>query len=272
MNALEGFISIFNFIRPVIDIGIMTFILYKAYEIIVKTNAMQIIKAAVVVAVFYAVAFILELETMLWIISKLAPGLAIAFAIVFQPELRKVFLKIGQNGIFMFGSRSRHTYVDSVIIAAETLSKMKKGMLVVFSRHTKLDDIIETGTQLNADISQALLVTIFGHETPLHDAACVVQNGKVIAAGCFLPLSEQYDIKKSFGTRHRSALGLSEISDAVILVVSEETGAISLAYDSKLHYDLKPSQITKILENLLDISADQKTIEDTIDESKTTLR
>lgn len=268
MNAFDGFRAVYDVIRPIIDIGIITFLLYKAYQIIVKTNAVQIIKAGIVVALFYGLAYILKLSTLFWILGKLAPGFAIAFAIVFQPELRKVFLKIGQNELFTFGSRSRHTYVDTVVVAAETLSKLKKGMLVVFTRHTRLDDIIETGTKLNADISSALLVTIFGHETPLHDAACIVQSGKVLAAGCFLPLSEQYDIKKTFGTRHRAALGLCETTDAVVLVVSEETGAISLAYDSKLHYDLKTSQVTKILENLLEVSSAQRTIEDTIDESK----
>jgi len=268
LSAFDNLIHIYNFLRPLIDIGIMAFILYKAYEIIVKTNALQIIKAALVVAMAYAVAVILHLNMLLWVMQKLGPGLVICFAIVFQPELRKVFLKLGQSQWFTFGNRSKHTYVDTVIIAAEMLSKMKRGMLVVFTRHTKLDDIIETGTRLDANLSSALLVTIFGHDTPLHDAACVVQNGKVIAAGCFLPLSEQYDIKKTFGTRHRAALGLSEISDAVVLVVSEESGAISLAYDSQLHYDLSPAQITKQLEKLLDMTAEQKNIEDTIDENK----
>lgn len=268
MNAFENLIHFYDFVRPVFDIGIMAFFLYKAYEIIVKTNALQIIKAAIVVAMAYAVALLLHLSMVLWVLQKLAPGLVICFAIVFQPELRKVFLKIGQSQWFTFGNRSKHTYVDTIIIAAEMLSKMKRGMLVVFVRHTKIDDIIETGTRLDADLSSALLVTIFGHDTPLHDAACIVQNGKIISAGCFLPLSEQYDIKKTFGTRHRAALGMSEISDAVVLVVSEESGAISLAYDSQLHYDLKPSQITKQLEKLLEMTPDQKTIEDTIDENK----
>ncbi len=268
MNAFENLVQVYNFITPFVDIGIMAFILYKAYEIIVRTNALQIIKAAIVVAMAYAVALLLHLSMMLWVLQKLAPGLVICFAIVFQPELRKVFLKLGQSQWFTFGNRSRHTYVDTVIIAAEMLSKMKRGMLVVFTRHTKIDDIIETGTRLDADLSSALLVTIFGHDTPLHDAACVVQNGKIIAAGCFLPLSEQYDIKKTFGTRHRAALGMSEISDAVVLVVSEESGAVSLAYDSQLHYDLSPTQITKQLEKLLDMTPAQKTIEDTIDENK----
>jgi diadenylate cyclase len=269
MNAFDSLLAAYDFIRPILDVGILTFILYKAYEIIIKTNAMQIIKAAIIVSLAYAAALLLNLSTLLWLLNILAPGLVISFAIVFQPELRKVFLKLGQSGWFTFGNRSRHTYVDSVLIAAEMLSKQRRGMLAVFMRRTKMDDIIDTGTRLNADLSSSLLVTIFGHDTPLHDGACFIQSGKLIAAGCFLPLSEQYDIKKTFGTRHRAALGLSEVTDSVVLVVSEETGAISLAYDSKLHYDLTIEQLTKILENQLELTPDQYTIEDTVDERKT---
>lgn len=271
MNAFDDIVRILDYVRPVLDVGIMAFLLYKAYEIIVKTNALQIIKAALIFAMGYALALFFRLDMLIWILQKVAPGLVICFAIVFQPELRKVFLKIGQSQWFTFGNRSKHTYVDTVVIAAEILSKMKRGMLVVFMRHTKLDDIIESGTKLNADLSSALLVTIFGHDTPLHDAACIVQNGKIISAGCFLPLSEQYDIKKTFGTRHRAALGVSESTDAVVLVVSEESGAISLAYDSNLYYDLNTNQVTKQLEKLLDLTPEQRSIEDTIDENKGTL-
>jgi diadenylate cyclase len=268
MNQFENLIRIYDFVRPVIDIGILTFLLYKAYQIITKTNALQLIKAAVTVVLSYAIAVLLKLDTLLWIFNVIAPGLMMAFAIVFQPELRKVFLKLGQAEWFTFGSRAKHSYVDSVLIAAEMLSKQKRGMLVAFMRRTKLDNILSTGTRLNADLSSSLLVTIFGHNTPLHDGACFIQGGKVVAAGCFLPVSEQYDIKKTFGTRHRAALGLSEASDCVVLVVSEETGAYSLAYDSKLHYDLTMEQLTKILERQLEITPDQKIIEDTVDEHK----
>lgn len=268
MNQFETLIKIYDFIRPVLDIGIITFLLYKAYQLITKTNAIQLIRAAVVVVLSYAVAVILQLRTLLWIFSVIAPGLMMAFAIVFQPELRKVFLKLGQAEWFTFGSRAKHSYVDSVLIAAEMLSKQKRGMLAVFMRRTKLDNILSTGTRLNADLSSSLLVTIFGHNTPLHDGACFIQGGKILAAGCFLPVSEQYDIKKTFGTRHRAALGLCEVSDCVVLVVSEETGAYSLAYDSKLHYDLTMDQVTRILEHQLDITPDQQIIEDTIDEHK----
>ena len=142
------------------------------------------------------------------------------------------------------------------------LSNQKRGMLVAFARKNELKDIMDTGVRLNADLSSSLLVTIFGHDTPLHDGACIIQGGKVLAAGCFLPLSEQYDIKKTFGTRHRAALGLSEETDSIVLVVSEETGAISLAFDSKLHYDLKMDQLTKILETQLELTPDSYTEEE----------
>ncbi|MCL2319353.1 MAG: DNA integrity scanning protein DisA nucleotide-binding domain protein, partial [Treponema sp.] len=128
----------------------------------------------------------------------------------------------------------------------------KRGMLVVFSRRVNIKNIIETGTRLNADISFSLIVKVFEFDTPLHDGAMVIQNNRIVAAGCFLPLSEQQDIKKSFGTRHRAALGISEQSDVVVLVVSEETGAISLAFDGRIYYDLSPIEVTRKLKELLD--------------------
>ncbi len=269
MNNFEGFLSIYSYIRPILDIGILTFLLYKSYELIVRTNSAQVLKAAVIIAIAYAVVIIFDLTTLKWILNMITPVLVVGFAIVFQPEIRKILLRLGQSEWFSFGNRSKHTYVDQVLYAATQLSQQKRGMLAVFLRRTKLDNIINQGTKINADLSTSLLVTIFGHDTPLHDGACFIQDGKLVAAGCVLPLSEQYDIKKTFGTRHRAALGLSEQSDSVVLVVSEETGAISLAYDSKLHYDLTMEQLTRILESLLELTPDAKTIEDTIDEQKT---
>lgn len=268
MHEYETLLKIYNYIRPFLDIGILAFIFYKVYIIVFKTNGIQIIKGAVLIALAYISAMILKLETILWILNIIAPGLLVCFAIVFQPELRKIFLKLGEREWFTFGHRSKHTYVDSVLIAAEMLSKQRRGMLCVFLRSNKVENIIETGTKINADLSTSLLVTIFGHDTPLHDGACFIQGGKLLAAGCFLPLSEQYDIKKTFGTRHRASLGLAESCDAVVLVVSEETGAISLAYDSKLHYDLSMDELISTLEHLLDITSDSNKIEDTVDENK----
>lgn len=269
MLAAERLWTVYNAVRPFLDIAILAFVLYKAYQIIISTNSIQILRGIVIIAVAYMTARILHLETLLWILSSLAPGFFVVFAVVFQPEIRKMFLRLGQKEWFSFGNRSRHSYVDSVLIAAEILSKQKRGMLAVFVRHTKLDDIVKTGTRINADLSSSLLVTIFGHDTPLHDGACIIQGGKVLSAGCFLPLSEQYDIKKTFGTRHRASLGLAETTDAVVLVVSEETGAISLSYDSRLHYNLSMKELTETLVYLLDVTSDQYKLEDTVDEYKT---
>ena len=268
MNTQDILLKVYAYAKPFIDIGILSFLLYKAYQVIFLTKAAQLIKAALIVGIFYALVVILALTTLTWIFNTIAPGLIIALAIVFQPELRLILLKISQAEWFAFGKRSRHTYVDSVLIAAEMLSKQKRGMLAVFLRKTNHDEQMKSGTRINADVSSNLLVTIFGHDTPLHDGACFIQNGKILYAGCFLPLSNNYDIKKTFGTRHRAALGMSEAGDAITLVVSEESGAISLAYEGKLHYDLTLEQITKILESELEITAREKNIEDTIDEHK----
>lgn len=269
MNGFDKLLHFYDYIRPVLDIAVLSFILYKVYDFLFKTNGVQMLKAVVIFAIAYAIAVLLDLTTILWLLNIVAPALVIAFALIFQPEIRKFFIRIGQNGWFAFGNRSKHTYVDAVLIAAEMLSSQKRGMLAVFLRHTQHENIIQTGTRLNADLSSSLLMTIFGKDTSLHDGACFIQGGKLVAAGCFLPTSDNYTIKKTFGTRHRAALGLSEVSDAVVLVVSEETGALSLAYDAKLNYDLSLSEVRKVLENLLDITPEEKVLEDTVDEQKT---
>ncbi len=240
------------YIRPALDILLLAYLVYKAYEVMVKTQAIQLVKGALILAVFYAAAFFLQLTTVTWILNVLAPGLVIALAIVFQPELRKIFMHLGQGSIFRGAARPRITQVEAVLNAVERLSSMRRGALVVFARNVGLKNIIDTGTRLDCLMSSSLVVTIFGHDTPLHDGALIVQEGRVAAAGCFLPLSEQQDIRKSFGTRHRAALGLSEEADAVVLVVSEETGALSLAYESKLYYGLAPEQVRRRLGELLD--------------------
>lgn len=268
MEFIKKVGSLYLVIQPVLDISILAFILYMAYGILVKTQAVQLLKGAITLLLIYALAFLLRLNTLLWLLNILAPGLLIGVAIVFQPELRKIFLKIGQSDWLRLGKRSKHSHLDSVLTAAEILSNRRRGMLTVFIRRNNLKDIAETGTRLNADLTSSLLVTIFGHDTPLHDGASIVQGGRIVAAGCFLPLSEQQDIRKTFGTRHRAALGLSEETDAVVLIVSEETGAMSLAYDSKLYYDLTSAEITRQLEGLLDLGTDASQEEDTDNEHK----
>ncbi|MEW5815576.1 MAG: diadenylate cyclase, partial [Spirochaetota bacterium] len=180
--------------------------------------------------------------------------LVIIIAIVFQPELRNIFTRIGQGEWFKFSSRSKSYHFDSILNAVEILAGARRGSLIVFPRKVGIKNIIDTGTRLNAELSSRLILTVFGHDTPLHDGAMIVQSGRILAAACFLPLSEQADIRRSFGTRHRAALGLAEATDAVVLIVSEESGAVSLAYNANLFYDLSIDETRRTLKNLFEIS------------------
>ncbi|MDR1095284.1 MAG: diadenylate cyclase CdaA [Spirochaetaceae bacterium] len=241
-----------NIIRPALDVALLAFLLYKLFGLLVKTQAVQMARGAVVLALVFAIAYLFKLSTLQWILRSLAPGLLVVIAVVFQPELRKLITRLGFEGFFRPDKKPRLGQHESIITACETLSEEKRGALIVFSRRNNLRDIIETGTRLNAEISSSLIRCVFEFDTTLHDGAMVIQNGRIIAAGCILPLSEQQEIKKSFGTRHRAALGMSEHSDAVILVVSEETGAISLAFEGQLHYDLSAGEVHRKLRALLD--------------------
>jgi len=252
MNWYQKLIEFFNLLRPVMDIALLTFLLYKAYDLLVKTQAGQLIKGASFLALIYGIAYIFKLTTLQWLLGIIAPGLFVVIAIVFQPELRKIIIRLGQGELFRLDNKPRLGQMEAVLTAAEILSQQRRGALVVFPRKVSIKDIIDSGTRLNAELSSSLIVTIFAFDGPLHDGAVILQGGRIAAASCLLPLSEQQNIQKSFGTRHRAALGMSEHSDAVILVVSEETGAISLAYESKLYYDLSPLEIQRKLKDLLD--------------------
>ncbi len=242
-----------DIIIPVIDIAIVAFLLYKVYTTVSQTNAVQMIKIFVYMACLYLLAYLLQLSTILWGYKNLTPIIIIILAIIYQPELRRAFTRLwsGGRGLFRFGSQTTSEQIDTIINALDVLSTKRRGALIVFPRKLGVKGILESGTRLNADLSSALLLTIFDHDTPLHDGAVLVQGRKVLSAGCFLPLSEQADIRKSFGARHRAALGMAEDTDAVVLIVSEETGAMSLAYNANLYYDLVPDTIHKMLIALL---------------------
>jgi diadenylate cyclase len=252
MIWIQRLITVFDQIRPILDVALLAFLLFKGYELLAKTQALQLIKGAGLVVLIYGIAFLFKLSTLLWVLNILTPGMFIAVAIVFQPELRKIFMRLGQGDFFRPDAKPNLGQLEAVVNAAEMLSQQRRGMLAVFPRKTNIRNIIETGTRINAEISSSLIIAIFQFDGPLHDGAMVIQNGRIVAAGCVLPLSEQQEILASFGTRHRASLGMSEQSDAVVLVVSEETGALSLAFDSKLFYDLSTIEVTRKLNELLD--------------------
>ncbi|MBQ7367014.1 MAG: diadenylate cyclase CdaA [Spirochaetaceae bacterium] len=261
MNVFPAFGSVYDYISPVLDVCFLTFILYKAYEVLVKTNGLQLLKVVIILGIAYVLATILKLKLILWILNALTPSLLVGFFVVFQPEVRKMILRLGQTE-WRPSKKKKHMYVDSVLTSAEELSQRRRGMLVVFAGKTDIQGVIDSGTIINAHITSSLLSTIFEFDTKLHDGAVVIRGGKIISAGCFLPVSEQYDIEKTFGTRHRAALGLSEQTDAIILVVSEETGALSIACESRLYYDLSLDQVRRMLEDHLELSDENFTSEE----------
>jgi len=263
MNWYQKILELYNIIRPIMDVALLAFLLYKAYDLLQKTQAGQLMRGAGFLALIYGIAYLLKLNTLQWLLNVLAPGLFVVIAIVFQPELRKIISHLGQGELFRLDNKPRLGQLDAVLTAAEILSQQRRGALVVFPRKISLRNIIETGTRLNAELSSSLIVTIFAFDGPLHDGAVVLHGSRIAAAGCLLPLSEQQDIRKSFGTRHRAALGMSEQTDAVIVVVSEETGAISLAYESKLYYDLALMELERKIKELLDKTVRGKSGEET---------
>jgi diadenylate cyclase len=254
LDWLNNSIIFRDYIRPVIDVLILAFIIYKGYQILVQTRAVQLIKGALILALIYLVAVFLELKTLLWVLNLFGPGIVIGVAIIFQPELRKIFTRLGQQSWFRIPSTTNPYHFESVMNSVEILSDARRGSLIVLARKVGLKSVIETGTRLDAELSSSLIITVFSQDTPLHDGAIVIQEGKIVAAGCFLPLSEQMDIRKSFGTRHRAALGLAEETDAVVIVVSEENGSVSLAYDANLLYDLSIDEVSKRLKVLFEFS------------------
>jgi diadenylate cyclase len=232
-----------------LEIGVLSYVFYRFYMAVAQTKAQQIIKIVFSLIAIFSISYAAKLQTFLWIFRHLTVPLVIFLCVVYQPELRRAFTQMfsGRSRFFRLGVQTTAEQVDTILNACNVLVSKNRGALIVFTRHLGIKGVIDSGTKLNADLSSALILTVFDHDTPLHDGAMIIQGGKILAAGCYLPLSEQTDIKKSFGTRHRAALGLAEESDAIVLIVSEETGAISLTYNANLYYDLDTPTVKRML-------------------------
>ncbi|MFA7128585.1 MAG: diadenylate cyclase CdaA, partial [Sphaerochaeta sp.] len=245
-DAIQNLLAFF---RPALQVGVLAWVFYRFYEAIAQTKAQQIVKIIIVLFASYAISYILKLEVLLWFFKIIAVPATIFICIVYQPELRRSFTQLwsGRSRLFRLGTQTTTgDQIDSILNACNVLVNKRRGALIVFPRRLGIKNIIDSGTRVNADLSTSLILTVFDHDTPLHDGAMIIQNGRIVAAGCYLPLSEQTDIKKSFGTRHRAALGMAEESDAVVLIVSEETGSISMTYNANLYYDLDPNTIKRM--------------------------
>ena len=242
-------------LNDILDILIVTFIIYSLLSFIRETRAQQLLKGLTIIIVAYFAADFLKLHTISWILKGTFTIGIFALIVVFQPEIRRALEVMGRTHFTNRGraavdkEQAKHT-VDEIVAAIDSFSKSRTGALLVFERETVLEDIIETGTVINADVSRELLGNLFYVGSPLHDGAAIIRSNKVIAAGCVLPLTENKELNKSLGTRHRAGIGITENSDCLTLIVSEETGVISAAENGKLERFLDKKSVEKILFDL----------------------
>lgn len=238
-------------ITDVIDIFIVSFMFYKLFALIRGTRATQLIRGILFIFIGSKLSEFFKLYTISWILNNAVTVGFIAILIVFQPELRRILEHIGNNKLLkpvnFEESRSNANVIEEIVKATYSLAGKKIGALMVLERKTGLRDIIETGISLNSDISYELLMNIFIPNTPLHDGAVVISNDHIIAASCFLPLTDNKQISMELGTRHRAGIGISEKSDAIVIVVSEETGYVSICEKSKINRNVSKEYLLNYL-------------------------
>jgi len=239
-------------IRDIFDILIVAMAFYKILMLIRETRAEQLIKGLFVLFALTKISEWLELYTLNWILDTTMTVGLIAILIVFQPELRRGLEYIGRSRFFTkslmeIKSESLNEVFDEIVDAVASLSRQKIGALIVMERETGLNEVVETGTRIDGKVTSDLLINIFIPNTPLHDGAVIIKDDKIKAAGCFLPLTDNTSLSKDLGTRHRAALGISERSDCLVIVVSEETGSISIAERGSLARYLDTKTLKQIL-------------------------
>ncbi len=243
----------------VLDVLIVTAIIFKLYQFLKGGVAIRMFVGLLLILLFSVLGELMNMSALTWIMSSLKTVWVLAFVIIFQPELRRLLIYLGQNRVIRTIVRVGDLeFIDQIIKTALDLSKKNYGALIVLTRDMGLKNIIETGIAVQARLSEQLLSSIFNPRSPLHDGAVVVQNDIILAAKCLLPLSQNPDIDPALGTRHRAALGLSEQSDALVLVVSEETGMISYAEDGKLVRGLTESLLRKKLNEVFTAQPGEK--------------
>lgn len=246
------YFSIINF-WDIVDIIIVAYLIYKIIDLIRKTSSYSIAKGLLVLLVVLWLSSALNLTMINWLIKKAVDIGIIALVILFQPEIRKFLSKVGNRGFWaLFPKKIQNAseiegVINQTVVACQNLAETKTGALIIFEREYKLNDIMATGTIVNADVTSELLKNIFYPKAPLHDGALIIRDCRIAAAGCVLPLTNNTNLSKDLGMRHRAGLGASEQSDALVVVVSEETGAISVAAEGMLKRNLNRDTFEKIL-------------------------
>ncbi|MCU0651725.1 MAG: diadenylate cyclase CdaA [Candidatus Omnitrophica bacterium] len=239
--------------KTIIEIAILWFLIYHIMLFFEGTRAIQVLRGIIIILVAFFVIQRMNLEVVDWIFTKLFAISVIAILVIFHPEIRQGLARLGQRHLFGTALREEeiNLILSEIINATELLSREKIGALIAIEKNDSLNPYIESGVAIDAKVSSDLIQTIFTPKSLLHDGALIIQHGRAIAAGCLFPLSESQDINRMFGTRHRAALGLSEETDAVIIIVSEERQDMSLVYQGKLHKDLSRETILSKIKELL---------------------
>lgn len=242
-----------RFISLIIDLAIVIFLGYKFIKMAKNSRVWQLVKGIALLIILTAVSGWIHLDILHYILTSIMTYGVIVMIVIFQPELRRGLEQLGTNKLTKFFGIDKDIITKTkediykIVIAAEELSKNKTGGLIVIERDIKIGDIIETGVEINAEVSPQLLVNLFVPNTPLHDGAVVISNNKIAAAACILPLANDKEIAKELGTRHRAAIGISKETDSIAVVVSEETGKISIAKDGTLIADVNEETLKKLL-------------------------
>ncbi len=243
-------------VTDIIDILLIAYIIFKAIAFLRESRAGQLVKGLFILLAIYLISSWLDLTTMQWVLSRVVDSIIIAAAVIFQPELRRILEKMGRTNfgrgqLFEDDATIISKCIDSVSRAAGVMQENRVGALIVLERKTQLGEVINTGTVLDAEASSSMINNIFFPKSPLHDGAMIIRNGRIYAAGCILPLTQREDLSLQLGTRHRAAIGMTENSDAVVLVVSEETGIISLAINGKITRNYNPVSVGAELKRLM---------------------
>ena len=246
-------------IIDIIDILIVAAIIYELLLLTRHTRGSALLKGLFLLLVIMVVSNLLGLKSLNWLLLAILQNGALVLVILFQPELRKALERMGRSRLLTKSNRrnvdeERDTVISEIVQTVVDLSRRRVGALLVFERQTGLEDVIETGTRLNAEVSAPLLENIFEPNTPLHDGAAVIRDDQVIAAACILPLAEASGVSRELGTRHRAAVGISENTDAAVVVVSEETGIVSMARDGALKRPLSTDELKAFLNDYYSIT------------------
>ncbi|MBU2600225.1 diadenylate cyclase CdaA [bacterium] len=244
MYKLISSISIID----IVDISIVSFVVYRLFVLVKGTRAMQTLKGFLVLIVLFYISSQYHINTIYWIMRNFWTISLVSFVIIFQPEVRKALAQMGQRKLWIKSFfKSEEEFIQEVVRAVTILAKEKIGALIVFEKNMGLKNYIESGVRLDSRVSVELILTIFHPGTALHDGAIIIRGGQIASACCLLPLSQNPDLPSTLGTRHRAAIGLSEESDALIIIVSEETGYISLTMGGKLMKNIKEETLLEML-------------------------